>query len=179
MSFYTKTEIRRSVRKAIATLSEGERISQSAQIVSHIASLEEVQHAKVVALFASLADEPQTADFIQWAATHKYIVLPRIDGDDMDFYPYSPESMQRGAFGIEEPQTEERTDPAEIDLIIVPGRAFTPQGKRLGRGRGYYDRYMSQSGFHATKIGVCYKEQLVEEIPDEPHDILMECVIYA
>lgn len=174
-----KQKIRQRIKAETAAIAPKAKAEKSALIFNQIMTLQPFRDATTVALYASLADEPQTADFIQWAATHKYIVLPRIDGDDMDFHPYSPESMQRGAFGIEEPQTEERTDPAEIDLIIVPGRAFTPQGKRLGRGRGYYDRYMSQSGFHATKIGVCYKEQLVEEIPNEPHDILMECVIYA
>lgn len=55
--------------------------------------------------------------------------------------------------------------------MIVPGVAFTLSGARLGRGKGFYDKYMSQSGFCASTIGVCYEEQLVPSLPCEPHDI--------
>ena len=95
----------------------------------------------------------------------------------MDFYPYDPTAMEIGSFGISEPQTEVAIDPSEIDVIIVPGVAFTLSGVRCGRGKGYYDKYLSRNGFRAIKISVCYKEQLAEEIPSEPHDILMDCVI--
>jgi 5-formyltetrahydrofolate cyclo-ligase len=95
----------------------------------------------------------------------------------MDFYPYNPNELEVGAFGITEPQAAVAIDPAEIDTIVVPGVAFTLSGVRCGRGKGYYDKYLSRNGFRATKIGICYKEQLAEEIPSEPHDILMDCVI--
>ena len=68
--------------------------------------------------------------------------------------------------------------PDEIDAIVVPGVAFTVKGVRMGRGKGFYDRYLAQSGFAALKIGVCYREQLVPDIPAEPHDVAMDAVIY-
>ncbi|WP_295937202.1 5-formyltetrahydrofolate cyclo-ligase [uncultured Alistipes sp.] len=68
-------------------------------------------------------------------------------------------------------------DPVDIDLIVVPGVAFTVAGARMGRGRGYYDKYLSQSGLRAVKIGVCYAHQLVPELLVEPHDVFMDCVI--
>ena len=176
MSFYTKTEIRRSVRNAIATLSEGERISQSAQIVSHIASLEEVQHAKVVALFASLADEPSTTDLIAQLSPYKRVVLPRIEGEEMEFYDIS-EGLHEGAFGIMEPQGTTPIEPSEIDVMIVPGVAFTRDGSRCGRGKGFYDKYLSRRGFRAYTIGICYPCQIVEVLPCEEHDVTMNLVI--
>ncbi len=176
MSFYTKTEIRRSVRKAIATLSKEERTLQSAQIVSHIASLEEVQHAKVVALFASLADEPSTADLIAQLSPHKRVVLPRIEGEEMEFYDIS-EGLQSGAFGIMEPQGTTPISPDEIDVMVVPGVAFTRDGSRCGRGKGFYDKYLSRRGFRAYTIGICYPCQIVEVLPCEEHDVTMNLVI--
>ena len=97
----------------------------------------------------------------------------------MEFYPYEPDNLECGAFGIIEPQGAEAIEPAQIDLIIVPGVAFTRSGKRCGRGKGYYDKYLSREGFRATKIGVCYAEQLAEDIPNEPHDIVMDRVLFG
>ena len=68
-------------------------------------------------------------------------------------------------------------DPSEIDLVIVPGTAFTSAGVRCGRGRGYYDKYLAQPGVHAVKVGVCFAHQLVGELPAEPHDVAMDYLI--
>ena len=61
--------------------------------------------------------------------------------------------------------------------MIVPGTAFTAAGARMGRGRGYYDKYLALPGVHAVKIGVCYAHQLVGELPAEPHDVAMDAII--
>ena len=96
----------------------------------------------------------------------------------MRFYDYVPGELCRGAFGIAEPSAAERPcDPADIDFIVVPGVAFTAAGARMGRGRGYYDKYLSQSGFRGVKAGVCYAHQLVGELPVEPHDVFMDYVV--
>ena len=177
MTTKSKSEIRTAAKQAVKSLFPEQRISKSALIVKEILSLEAVKSAKVVALYASLPDEVISGEAIDTLATQKRVVLPRVAGDDMDFYPYDPTAMEIGSFGISEPQTEVAIDPSEIDVIIVPGVAFTLSGVRCGRGKGYYDKYLSRNGFRAIKIGVCYKEQLAEEIPSEPHDILMDCVI--
>ena len=76
------------------------------------------------------------------------------------------------------PSVAERPcDPADIDFIVVPGVAFTAAGARMGRGRGYYDKYLSQPGFRGVKAGVCYAHQLVGELPVEPHDVFMDYVV--
>ena len=63
------------------------------------------------------------------------------------------------------------------DFIVVPGVAFTAAAARMGRGRGYYDKYLSQPGFRGVKAGVCYAHQLVGELPVEPHDVFMDYVV--
>lgn len=90
----------------------------------------------------------------------------------MRFYDYDPASMNdSGSFGISEPEATALCCPEEIDFIIVPGVAFTAAGMRLGRGKGFYDKYLSQPGFRAFKAGVCYPHQVVEELPADPFDI--------
>ena len=177
MTTKSKSEIRTAAKQAVKSLLPEQRISKSALIVKEILSLEAVKSARVIALYASLPDEVISGEAIDTLATQKRVVLPRVAGDDMDFYPYDPTAMEIGSFGISEPQTEVAIDPSKIDVIIVPGVAFTLSGMRCGRGKGYYDKYLSRNGFRAIKIGVCYKEQLAEDIPSEPHDILMDCVI--
>ena len=61
------------------------------------------------------------------------------------------------------------------EVLLIPGQAFTPKGSRLGRGRGFYDRYLAS--FLGLKIGICYHEQMVEELSLEKHDIPMDCVV--
>lgn len=80
----------------------------------------------------------------------------------MRFFDYDAATLVRGAFGIAEPGPSAREcPPGRIDLIVVPGTAFTEAGARMGRGRGYYDRYLAQPGFRAVKVGVCFAHQLV------------------
>lgn len=179
MSFGDKTEIRRTVRRRIAGLTAEQRSAKSASIEKMLSDCDAIRGASVVALYASLADEPQTRGLIEILSRTHTVVLPRVAGDDMDFYEYSPDCMAVGAFGIEEPAGGRAVSPDEIDVIIVPATAYTADGTRLGRGRGYYDRYMSRRGFRATKIGVCFAEQIVEHIPAEPHDIAVDTVVSA
>ena len=172
-----KREIRRTIRGRITALTEQQRTEASERIFAALEQLSSFERAEIVALFASLPDEPRTEAFIASWHGRKRIVLPRIEGEVMHFYDYSPESMQSGAFGIAEPQGSQACDPADIDLMVVPGVAFTTEGWRLGRGKGFYDRYLSQKGFRATTIGVCFAEQIVDHLPHEPHDKRVEKVV--
>ena len=175
----SKSDIRRPAKSAVKALTAQQKADKSTLILSRIASSESIKSAKTVALYASLSDEVQSFELIELLSQTKRVVLPRVAGNDMDFYPYTPSSLKVGAFGIEEPQGSEPISPDEIDVIVVPGVAFTTDGKRCGRGKGYYDKYLSRSGFRAIKIGVCYTEQLAENIPNEPHDIVMDYMIYG
>ncbi len=172
-----KTEIRRGMRERNRSMDEKGRQAAASRIFGRVENLELFRKAHTVALFSALKDEPATDDVLQRWALQRRIVLPRVEGEDMEFYDYRPEQMAGGSFGIMEPQQGTPCDPAEIDLIIVPGVAFTPSGCRLGRGRGYYDKYLSRKDFRAAKIGVCYLHQLVDELPTEPHDVKMDCVV--
>lgn len=171
-----KKEIRREMKRRNLGLAPEERQTRSECIFGQIERLEEFIGARTVALFASLPDEPDTAALLARWYGRKRVLVPRVEGDVMRFCGYVPERMERGAFGISEPQDEKFADSSEIDFILVPGTAFTAAGARMGRGRGYYDKYMSQRGFRAFKAGVCYPHQIVGELPVEPHDILVDVV---
>ena len=153
------------------------RAEVSARIIARIEALKPFSEARTVALFSSLPDEPDTTLALErWSYT-KQLVVPRVEGEVMHFYPYHPEQMALGSFGIHEPQQQEAISPKEIDLMVVPGVAFTPKGARCGRGKGFYDKYLSQLNPACHKVGICYRHQLLGELPTELHDICMEEVI--
>lgn len=133
-------------------------------------------------LFWPLPDEPDTRPFIR--SCHEAgvkVLLPVVVADDIEIRTYSGEaSMKSGRYGIMEPQGPAFTDYAAISRVYVPGLAFTADGKRLGRGKGYYDRFLAKITTLAPKaeiVGVCAKGHLVAEIPTEPHDFRMHRVI--
>ena len=173
-----KRDIRKSVRFAIAAIPHYVRRQKSDGLALAIMLHPVVRAARVVALFSPLPDEPQISEIIELMARERVVLLPRVEGDVMRFYPFSPKAMSKGAYGIMEPKDGEPFSPGEIDVMVVPGAAFTACGKRMGRGKGFYDKYMSQDGFRAYKIGVCYTEQILPSLPCEPHDVSMDEVVY-
>ena len=164
-----KNDIRRATRTRVRSITECNRAQKSSALCRRIVTRAHDLEAITVALFASLDDEPQTAEAIATLTQYCRVVLPRIEGDEMEFYDTTA-GMQSGSYGIMEPCATTPIAPADIDVMIVPGVAFTRDGARLGRGKGFYDRYLSRAGFRATTIGLCYAEQIVEQLPLEPHD---------
>ena len=175
MDTLNKKAVRQTVRAKIRELSEEQKSTISEQLCSRIAQMKAVAESKVVALFISLADEPQTSTLIE-ALFSKRIVVPRIEGEEMEFYDLS-EGLQQGAFNIMEPKAATPIEPSEIDAMVLPGVAFTREGARCGRGKGFYDKYLSRNGFRAHTIGICYPCQLVDSLPTEPHDKPLDEVI--
>ena len=178
MANENKIALRRAVRARLAGLGKDEIKERSTAMCEELERYIAVSGAKVVALFSPLADEPQLWPLVERLSVRLSVVLPRVEGDVMNFYRYDGGAMAVGAFGINEPQMGEAVQHCSIGAIIVPGVAFTADGARMGRGKGFYDRYLSQNGFSALKIGVCYREQIVDDIPAEPHDVAMDVVIY-
>ena len=131
--------------------------------------------ADKILMYHSLPDELSTIDFIDKWHTRKHFFLPRVNGVNLDVLPYDRTRLQYRSFHIEEPTGDDIEDIDNIELIIVPGIAYDNRGNRVGRGKGYYDRLLNRT--KATKIGIGYDFQLVDEIDSEPHDITMDIVI--
>lgn len=91
--------------------------------------------------------------------------------------PVAPTRWSSGLSAFWSRRASGRVPAGEIDLVVCPGVAFTADGRRLGRGRGYYDRYLGDPVFRGFRVGVCYAHQLVDDLPVEPHDVRMDRVI--
>jgi 5-formyltetrahydrofolate cyclo-ligase len=123
--------------------------SRSERIWTTVRGLDAVAQAGTVMVFTSIAGEPDTAPFIAWCVERgKRVVVP-----------------------------EEQPDPSVVDVVIVPGVAFTPDGARLGQGGGWYDRFLAAVRPDCTSIGVGFDAQVVDVLPTEPHDVPLDGVV--
>ncbi len=144
-----------------------------------IEQLPQFDTARTVALYYALPDEVTTLPMLRRWLGVKRLALPVVTGGEMTFHEYNgPGCLVTGAFGIREPSGTAEVKAAEIDLMLVPGMAFDASGGRLGRGGGYYDRYLARpDATHIYKVGICPPHRLVEAVPAEPHDIKMDTII--
>lgn len=166
------------VRAQTRLLSPSERTLAAEMIAQEVECDPHFITAKTVAVFMPLGDEPPIREAVGRWATEKRIVVPRVEGDDMRFFDFDSSDMARGSFGIDEPQMTAECPPEQIEVMIVPGVAFTAEGARMGRGRGYYDHYLgAANATRIYKIGTCFACQLVDELPTEPHDVVMDRVV--
>ena len=169
----TKQELRRHIRTLKQQYLTGGQTPCEVCVTSHLAS------SHTILLYNALSDEvPTQALMDQLVAQGKTVLLPCVINDtDMELRRYTgPQDLQTGSFGIQEPTGELFTDYDAIDVAIVPGMAFDAEGHRLGRGKGYYDRFLSRVP-HLYKIGLCFSWQLVDHVPCDEHDIVMDEVI--
>jgi 5-formyltetrahydrofolate cyclo-ligase len=173
-----KTELRRLIRAQLARMSPAAVAAASESIRQSIPSLPRWQDARVVAAYAALPGEPDLRA-LDWVG-EKTLLLPRVDGEDLVFHAVTDATLLKpGAFGVHEPDPAlcPITDPATADIIFVPGLAFTADGHRLGRGRGYYDRLLAALPESVLRVGVCFHCQLVDSIPQEAHDESVDLVL--
>jgi 5-formyltetrahydrofolate cyclo-ligase len=156
-------------------MSAEERTAQSALILSQLEKMTVFQEAKTVLLYYPKNNEVDVLPLFKRYKRDKVLLLPVTHRRGMTANPYEGnDKMHRGKVGIPEPTTPPYE--GEIDLIIVPAVAFDKQGNRLGRGGGYYDRFLKKQS-HATFIGVGYDFQLVDEVPVRKHDQKMHRII--
>lgn len=129
--------------------------------------------------FMSTASEPNLQE-LYTNKNNKGVVwaFPRVDGDEMEYFiPGENGNFIKSKLGILEPdqKTSQAVGVDELVGILIPGVAFDEEGHRMGRGRGFYDRFLSK--FNGKKIGVCFDIQVFPEVPRDPHDIRMDVII--
>ena len=156
-------------------LLETERMSAADEVFERLENTAAFLLADRILMYHSLPDELSTHRFLDKWHGRKSFFLPRVNGVNLEILPYDESRLELGSFHIEEPTGDNTVSADEIELVIVPGVAYDHSGNRLGRGKGFYDRLLATT--RATKVGVGYEFQIVEEIPSEPHDVKMDMVI--
>lgn len=182
MAVNNKIIMRRQIRERIATMRAQEFKAEASSIFAQLEQLDRFREAKTVALFWSLPDELPTHLFVERWMDKKRILLPVITGNSMEFHEFSGKGLTSGSYNIMEPQQGAVVAASEIDLMVLPGVGYNLAGKRLGRGKGFYDKYLAaalSSGAKIYTVGICLRCQLCETIVCQPHDMAVDTVITA
>lgn len=178
---HTKTELRKAVRQLKKQYSQEELKAFSSTITGKLLELPCIKEADTLMLYCSLPDEVDTMDLLhKLRQSGKRVLLPKVTGEsDMELREYNgDDDLQTGSYGIKEPCGERFDDFAGIKVAVIPGMAFDKSGNRLGRGKGYYDRFLDKPEFRGLyKIGICFPFQMFETLPADKYDIRMDMTI--
>jgi 5-formyltetrahydrofolate cyclo-ligase len=177
-----KPLLRRQLRDKLAAMPDDVRHHKSVVACSFIAASAEFTAARVVMLFLSIPTEVDTSPLAlkAWQAG-KTVVVPKVSWNQRRMLPVEISSlndhMTTSGPGVREP-IEGKPVPVDfIDFVVVPGLGFSEKGYRIGRGMGFYDRFLAQPEFIGTSCGLAFEEQIVPELPVLDHDIPLSMLV--
>lgn len=178
--FEDKSALRREMILSVRNLTAEQRREKSRAILERLIA-HSAMSGKVCGFYAHLPSEPDLSELLKAPLLSKMVFcVPRVNGSGMTFHRITDfdGSFSVSSKGIREPlEKAPRILPQEIDVLIIPALAYSESsGHRLGRGGGFYDRFL-QIPQSTKRIGVCFDEQLVEKVPVEKHDKQAEIVI--
>lgn len=174
-----KSKLRKQVLQEMKAVPQKQKIAMDRALTEQFLNHSFYQEAKIIATYLSFPHEFQTQGLIDQALKDgKKVLIPKTyPKGRMDFVVYDPQQLVKTSFGLLEPQGDlEVVDASQIDLIHVPGLAFTTEGYRIGYGGGYYDRYLENFAGHS--MSTIYPCQ-IQNFNSEDHDIpVQEVLIY-
>jgi 5-formyltetrahydrofolate cyclo-ligase len=173
--------LREQVRTRVKSITAAACAAAATAICARLRILAIWRSAQSVLMFAPMADEPDIWPLLGEAlATGKHVALPSYVPGPNVYVARRIGDLDRdvvaGKFGVREPAASCAEIPLnQLDLVLVPGVAFDARGRRLGRGKGFYDRLLAD--VRGSKCGVAFDEQLVATVPDGPRDIPLNCIL--
>lgn len=178
-----KKQLRSHILERRKSMSAKEREQLSREVCEHLLSHERLADAKAIMAFHPFGDELDILPFLLEAKKRgQDIWLPLTNVAERRLIPYrytGPHMLKQGVYGIWEPDPAlaEEADVSHLDAIIVPGVAFDSKGGRMGYGGGYYDRFLATLKKLPFLVGVGFSIQVVEHVPLESHDVLLDAVV--
>ncbi len=178
-----KSDLRARMRPKLAAMSASQRHEASAAACRRLMELEAFAHASMVMLYLPLAREVDlTPVAIRCFQTGKTVCVPRVDWEhkDMDAVgvtSFDDHVMEVDEHGLRTPRDGSPLVPTLIDLVVVPGLAFDTECRRLGRGGGFYDRFLGRLRPETITIGLAYDVQIVDAVPAGERDLSVDLVV--
>ena len=168
-----KKKLRARLLRILSALSVEEVKRRTLGVEDRLRALDHFKKAKVVMMFWPLRGEVDVRGLIRRVQEEgKKVALPVISGQDIEPFEFTDEAgLVINSFGVAEPSPAQarRIPLDEVDLVLVPGLAFDRKGNRLGRGGGYYDRFLARLPETACTVGICFEPQIQEDLPVIPH----------
>jgi 5-formyltetrahydrofolate cyclo-ligase len=177
-----KTRMRQTIKDRLAAMDPGEALAKSRRACERLAGLEEFRRADCVMLYLPIPGEVDTTPLAHaaWEAG-KTLAAPKPCPDTRHMRPVLVEARNEDLFHpalpLRSPAGREVLALKAIDLIVVPGLAFDAECNRLGRGGGFYDRFLAHPQTFAATAGLAFAEQIVEELPIQPQDCPVDVVV--
>jgi 5-formyltetrahydrofolate cyclo-ligase len=179
-----KEELRKKYLKERSEIPQNKISSWSQKINKQFLKLPQLETAKKVMAYASMRKEIETFDLMEELLDQGYLLyLPYTIKDQIDLGTAQindlDSELKEGVYGVQEPVARIRGEevPEDLDVIVVPGACFTPEGYRIGYGGGYYDSFLSKHANGALKVGFCYDRFIVDSIPVEEHDVPVDLIV--
>jgi 5-formyltetrahydrofolate cyclo-ligase len=174
----TKTNLRKVLKRELSSISDLEHSELSLRVSKNLnqllRSLDVIQKHFVIGVFSPIEKEPLW--FLEMENDFKKLMAyPAFDKEMIYRSALMSELKVSRDFGADILGPTIDQPIVSPSIVIVPGLGFTPDGKRLGRGKGFYDRYFEKSP--AIKIGIAFEMQIIKDIPTEPHDVKMDFVV--
>ena len=175
MTDMNKQAVRRGLRETLAAMTEVERHAKSVAACRVVCASPEFAAARVVMLYLSNPTEVDTAPIaLRCWQDGKQVVVPKVSWDQRRILPVEISSLKDGLTTtgpVREPIAGKPIPLDLIDLVVVPGLGFTAKGYRIGRGMGFYDRFLAQPEFVGLSCGLAFDEQVMETLPVLDHDV--------
>ncbi len=170
-----KKQLRQRLRKILADIPPEQLAMQGSQACQLLTQQPEYRRAEIVMVFLSLPGEPDTTPLVLRAwQDRKRVLAPRVSWEQRRMLPVEIHSLTADltvtGVGLREPVAGAPIPVSLIDLVVVPGLGFDVDGNRLGRGRGFYDRFLANPEFRGVACALAFEQQLVPELPAHPLD---------
>jgi 5-formyltetrahydrofolate cyclo-ligase len=167
-------------REQVLAIPAARRRALSRRAAMRLLSIPDFRFAETVGLYLPLPHEVDTAPILDICRRLKKavavpVVVPEEGALHFSFVPERTR-WEPNVYGIPEPAERRVVDPRNLEILIVPGRAFTPEGFRLGTGAGYYDRFLAAHPDLAA-VGLAFDEQVARRLPQAPFDVPLSAVV--
>ncbi len=172
-----KRRLRQTILKDLHRQSAALRVRKSRVITQKLTRLAAYRQAKDVLCYVSVREEVDTRSLLRRILRSGRRLSVPVALPDGKLIACRVRNLEKdlktiGLFGIPHPSVARRRQvkPADLDLVILPGVAFDAEGYRLGRGKGYFDRYLEKLPGDVWRVALAFETQIVAQVPHEPHD---------
>ncbi|MHC4443491.1 MAG: 5-formyltetrahydrofolate cyclo-ligase [Planctomycetota bacterium] len=178
----TKKELRLLMRQRLSALTPQEIHEYSLRACNHLIETREYTRSETIMVFLSLPTEVDTTPLVHHAwRNRKQVLAPKVNWEQRRMLPIEihslSDNLSESSLGIREPANGVPMPIVNIGMVIVPGIGFDQHGNRIGRGRGFYDRFLAHEGWQGVSCGLAMEEQVVEEVPMSEHDMGIDMLV--